>query len=152
MKVSKAILARGAIIALIVVITLLIFSNSFADVAKSHQSSSAIVEAIAPSQTVNDGEIELTIRKAAHLVEFAALGMAVAVLVVRIKKEINKSFWGVSLFYVLAVAVTDEHIQSYCDRNSTTSDILLDFCGALIGIVIGWLIIKGYEKIRRKNA
>ena len=150
MKASRDMLVRIVLIAAIAVITSVIFINSFADIDSSHQSSGAVAQVIAPSAKYNVGNIELIIRKAAHVIEYAVLGITVAAFIINIKKAFGKSFFGASLFYTLAVAVADEHIQSYSDRTSSTGDIMLDFCGAVIGFFVGWLVIKIYTYIKRR--
>ena len=54
-------------------------------------------------------------------------------LVYRIKKDYGVGLYATAFFYVLLVAVLDEHIQSFSDRTSSTGDILLDFIGSLTG-------------------
>lgn len=132
----------------VVIATLLIFVNSTMDYESSHGMSGNVIDIITDNEEKKE-PWELIVRKVAHMIEFAFLGLAVIVLTWNINSQFHKSLFGFSFFYVLAVAVTDEHIQSFSDRTSSTGDIILDFCGALIGFFIGWLIIKVYEKIKR---
>lgn len=135
-----------------------IFGNAFKDFEKSHKTSSKIADAIAPDKenmnqavgsmvnlggsisAVVDGNenpedisVDFAIRLFAHLLEYAALGVAVMGLVLAVKMEWGKGFFGWAFFYVLAVAVADEYIQGFSDRSSSIGDVLLDFAGALIG-------------------
>ena len=41
-----------------------------------------------------------------------------------------------SLFVVLLCAVLDEYFQSFVFRTSSVSDVVLDFCGGLIGVSV----------------
>ena len=141
------------VIALLLTIcsTVLIIINSLMDFEMSHNSSGAFVDVVVPEEYQDFEQMELTIRKIAHVVEYSFLGFSVMILTFCSKQYYYKSFCGYSWFYVLAIAVIDEHIQSFSDRTSSTSDIILDFCGALIGFFIGWLIIKAHEKIKRHS-
>ena len=51
-----------------------------------------------------------------------------------------------SLFAGLAVAVTDETIQIFSGRGSQVLDVVLDFSGALTGILLVSLLIPLIEK------
>ena len=80
------------------------------------------------------------VRKTAHFCEFGLLG-----------SELMMLFWlrgGVSLqsgcnaaFGALLSAVTDETIQIYSGRGSQVQDVVLDFSGALTGILFVSLTI-----------
>ena len=107
-------------------------------------------ELILPSKYAQNETASLIIRKFAHLLEFAALGFTVMVFVECVKNDYRKKLHSTALFYVLVVAVLDEHIQSFSDRNSSTDDILLDFCGGLIGFFLAWLIALAYRKFKQQ--
>lgn len=80
------------------------------------------------------------VRKSAHFCEFGLLG-----------SELMMLFWlrgGVSLqsgcnaaFGALLSAVTDETIQIFSGRGSQVQDVVLDFSGALTGILFVSLMI-----------
>ena len=75
------------------------------------------------------------VRKAAHFTEYFILAM----LLFLTFRSFNVSLWnqGVySLFLVLLCAVLDEYLQSFVFRTSSVSDVVLDFCGGLIGVVM----------------
>lgn len=74
-------------------------------------------------------------RKLAHLIEFFVLGVLTFTNVNIIFKTYHKSFYGYGLFFVLSVAVTDEFIQIFSGRTSSVKDILIDFFGAVIGLI-----------------
>ena len=71
------------------------------------------------------------------MAEFAVLGLLVACLMFQL--EFPMARLGYGLFYVLAVAVTDEFIQIFTGRTSSVKDILIDFFGALLGIGVIYL-------------
>ena len=73
------------------------------------------------------------VRKAAHFMEYFML----AVLLFLMFRTFNVSLWNqgiYSLFLVLLCAVLDEYFQSFVFRTSSVSDVVLDFCGGLIGV------------------
>ncbi len=129
----------GLIIAILIV-TSIIFFNSFEDIVESHHASDVVIDVIIPEQNSENENLELIIRKMAHLIEYAALGVAVMLFVKCIERDYRKKLYALALFYVLFVAVLDEHIQSFSDRTSSTGDILLDFLGAVVGFAIVLLI------------
>lgn len=132
----------------IVFITVFILSNSLNNYEASHNSSDNITDIIISDNNPNSEYISILVRKIAHIVEFSALGFFTIAFIIHFHKCFRKPAFGYALFYVLTVAVTDEHIQSFTDRTSSTSDIILDFCGALIGFLLGWLLSKLYQKIK----
>ena len=167
----------------VLLITSFIFGNSFKDYETSQKVSDKIATVIAPDEenlgqavdsmkeiggkisTVTDHNeypqeisIGFVIRLFAHLIEFGALGVAVMGLVLSVKREWGKGFFGFGFFYVLAVAVLDEYIQSFSDRSSSIGDVLLDFSGALLGFaltaavfyLILWIKARKSNKIKAK--
>ena len=85
------------------------------------------------------------VRKLAHFCEFGLLGC-----------ELTTLFWlrsGLcfqnlcnSAFAALLTAMTDETIQIFSGRGSALTDVLLDFAGALTGILCASLLIRLIEK------
>lgn len=142
MKENKEKIISIILIIITMFITAFIFINSLMDYNVSHNSSGAITGIIMPDNAVNYEILETIIRKLAHLVEYAFLGMAVMSLILNVRKQYKKTFYGFAFFYVLIAAVVDEYIQSFSDRSSSTGDILLDFSGAVIGFLIIILIFR----------
>ena len=126
-----------------------IFYNSFQNSEESNNASDVIekvVERIVYKIVgENDIDINYLVRKAAHLTEFCVLGLVVMSVVF----TAGLKYLGYGLFYVLAVAVTDEFIQSFSDRTSSVKDILIDFTGAMIGFVICTVIFLTVRRIRK---
>ena len=133
----------------VLAVTCFIWRNSIMDAAASSQSSNVIVDMIAPADPNKVDFWSKWIRKAAHIVEYAMLGVAVSCLVHYVKSHYHRISYGWAFFYVLAVAVTDEHIQSFSDRSSSTNDIVLDFIGAVLGFVLVLLAIQVYFKVKK---
>lgn len=157
MKLSKGTVIRGLMVLAIVVITSVIFLKSLENISTSHSYSDAIADVFSSEDDdyIERDNLQVLVRKLAHVIEYAGLGIAVMCLTLNIYKTFKKPFFGVAAFYVLAVAVADEHIQSYSDRTSSTKDILLDFVGALLGFavvfVVYWLINFIQNKRRTKT-
>lgn len=146
MRISKETTIRFLMILAIVVITSVIFLKSLENISTSHSYSDALAEVLSSENDdyVEKGRLEVFVRKSAHVIEYAGLGIAVMCLTLNIYKTFKKLFIGVAAFYVLTIAVADEHIQSFSDRTSSTDDIILDFGGALLGFAVTfgvyWLI------------
>ena len=89
------------------------------------------------------------IRKLAHFVEFFTLGVF---LMLTFEAFTNKIFSiiGFPMFFAIFIPVIDEYIQIYSDgRTSSVKDVLLDFFGAMIGIIIVslcFVLNKKYKK------
>ena len=85
------------------------------------------------------------VRKAAHFCEFGLLGCELMLLFwlrsgVRLQNLCNAAF------AALLSAVTDETIQIFSGRGSQVQDVVLDFSGALTGILLMSFIIQLIEK------
>lgn len=137
-----------------VCITAVIFWNSMQNAQTSNDLSDGVLTVVKPilSRLVGDSEeiMDLIVRKAAHFVEFAALGLCLGGLA----DGLRARFWHNSLvffplFTVLSVAVTDEFIQSFSDRTSAVKDVILDFCGGAFGLAVMVLVLTALQRIRR---
>lgn len=85
------------------------------------------------------------VRKSAHFCEFGLLGCELMLLFwlrsgVRFQNLCNAAF------AALLAAVTDETIQIFSGRGSQVQDVVLDFSGALTGILLVSLIAQLIEK------
>lgn len=88
------------------------------------------------------------VRKSAHFCEFGLLGCELLLLFwlrsgLHVQNRCNAAFGA------LLAAVTDETIQIFSGRGSQVQDVLLDFGGALTGILLVSLLARLIEK--RKN-
>lgn len=126
---------------LLLAFTLLIFSFSFDTAEESSEKSEKVTEtlqSICDALNLDVEVVEGTVRKAAHFAEFALLG-ALALLC---SKAFDMGTCPALLYSIIAAAI-DETIQIYSpDRASSTADVLLDFAGALLGVLCLLLIIK----------
>ncbi len=94
--------------------------------------------------------MEIVIRKAAHMAEYAVLGIAVAYPVyVYGKRGKTLILW--SELICIIYAATDEFHQLFVPgRAGLISDVIIDGLGALIGCYL-YLIIKKGDRHRRKK-
>ena len=84
------------------------------------------------------------LRKLAHFTEYAFLGMLLAI---KFRRETDRLLIPFAL--ALSVAVIDETIQIFAHRGSSVFDVLLDACGAAVGIAVCYFIL---SKIKSKKA
>jgi VanZ family protein len=89
------------------------------------------------------------LRKLAHFSEFGLLGVELCLLMFINKRQCLQGFSNCA-FAGLASAVTDESIQLISQRGSQVQDVLLDFCGFLIGLLLCGLICAQVLKKRNK--
>ena len=87
------------------------------------------------------------LRKLAHITEFGILGAEFSLLLhLRDKQDpqgyVNCAFAG------LSAAVMDESLQLLSKRGSQVQDVLLDFCGYMVGL---WLCAVIFERFIEKR-
>ena len=129
------------LIALVIFSTAFIFMNSLMDYEHSHNSSGVITDIITSTDDIKERDhTDMVVRKLAHIIEYALLGACVSALCIFIGYFYKKYLYGYFIAYSLFIATLDEHCQSFSDRVSSTSDILLDFFGSLLGGVFAILI------------
>lgn len=130
---------------LIGVTLLFIFYNSAQKVPDSKRASASVAAIIADVAT-DSGEKEPSafsafllnyLRKAAHAVEFFALGAELSVLLVvlRTKKITLQAVWN-TLSAVLLFAVVDESIQIFSGRGPRVQDVWIDFAGGAAAVAL----------------
>lgn len=141
---------RTVLTVLLIVLTLLtlgfVFGNSLDSSAESQAKSSAVKEMIRPVLEWFLPPEALTdhlVRKAAHFIEFCALGVGLTAVVWilqppqrRIDGAGRLLFWILPLFLGLLAALTDETIQVYSARGSQVQDVWLDFFGVCTGVLL----------------
>ena len=91
------------------------------------------------------------VRKAAHFCEFGLLGCEL-MLLFWLRSDVHFQNLCNAAFAALLSAVTDETIQIFSGRGSQVQDVVLDFSGALTGILLVSLIMiiawRNQSKIR----
>ena len=128
--------AHRILAVLIALMLLFIWSNSLAG-SKQSNALSGWVEKLLKPLVDPHGKIpakvfDYEVRKAAHVTEYAILGILLAWLSIPIKKQ---DVW-LLLFVVLTTAVIDETIQIFTGRTSQVQDIWIDFFGAVSGMLL----------------
>lgn len=143
---------KGRITVLLVFIlvqTAFIWTNSVLSQESSGQMSgeltSLIKDMLGLRERVSDEFLHHIIRKTAHFTEFFILGVLYTMIQACLPVKIRSSLLIFPAFATLATAVTDEFIQSFTNRGSSVSDVVLDFCGALCAIIIFELVIYLYR-------
>lgn len=120
--------------------------------ASSHSSSSLIAFLIGllPEGFFNsDKEVLIQnashfVRKTAHFTIYAVLGISVFSMFKMLVEKIKPVYTVIiSTLFCLLYAISDEIHQTFVPgRSGQISDVILDTSGALIGIIIAFLIIK----------
>ena len=119
---------------LVVVLTAVIFVNSSLPATESGKLSGFVAQFVAQLSQLLDitlkGDVEHTIRKLAHFLEFACLGLLWCKVFASFHVS-NRTSNGYILLFCLLAAVVDEYIQlSSVGRDGKVLDVLLDFSGA----------------------
>ena len=119
---------------LVVVVTAVIFVNSSLPATESGKLSGFVAQFVAQLSQLLDitlkGDVEHTIRKLAHFLEFACLGLLWCKTFASFRVS-NRTSTGYILLLCLLTAVTDEYIQLFSlGREGKVMDVLLDFSGA----------------------
>ena len=119
---------------LVVVLTAVIFVNSSLPATESGKLSGFVAQFVAQLSQLLDitltGNVEHTIRKLAHFLEFACLGLLWCKTFASFRVS-NRTSTGYILLLCLLTAVTDEYIQLFSlGREGKVMDVLLDFSGA----------------------
>ena len=119
---------------LVVVFTAVIFVNSSLAATESGKLSGFVAQFVVQLSQLLDielkGDVEHTIRKLAHFLEFACLGLLWCKTFASFRVS-NRTSTGYILLLCLLTAVTDEYIQLFSlGREGKVMDVLLDFSGA----------------------
>ncbi len=93
---------------------------------------------------------EYFVRKSAHFCEFGLLGVEL-MLLCWLRSGLRMQNCCNAAFAALLTAVTDETIQIFSGRGSQVQDVVLDFSGAVTGILFVSLMISLIEKRKQKN-
>lgn len=97
----------------------------------------------------NAAKLDYMVRKNAHAFEYIVLAVLVSASFFAFDKK-GKQYLIYIVFICLFFAVTDEFHQSFVPgRTSLVSDVLIDFCGSLIGICLFYLL--NYKVINRRS-
>ena len=149
-KQKYIVIALSVLVALSIIF---IFSNSLKNGERSNAESSKIIELVKPILDAIFGEnvlnVRYVVRKSAHFAEFALLGCLTLTLVRALTEYTGKKLLFAGLFGTLSVAVIDEYIQSFTGRTSLVGDVVLDFSGALFGMLATYLFYLVIRKAKK---
>ena len=124
----------------IIALTLLyIWSNSLQSAIVSNGQSKRVLEVVEEvfrTPPLDTEEAQHIVRKVAHVLEFALLGLEMVLLLYLTGKMCRHNLVTI-LFIGLASAVMDETIQIFSQRGSQVVDIWIDFAGFAMGVGIG---------------
>ena len=87
------------------------------------------------------------LRKLAHFTEFGILGAELSLLLHLRGRQSRQGFVNCA-FAGLSAAVIDESLQLLSKRGSQVQDVLLDFCGFMVGL---WICALIYRTAARKR-
>ena len=122
-----------------ILVVMFIFYNSIQNGESSSNASTTVLNFI--NNIINSIGLKFNlegyfIRKLAHFVEFFIFGVFLMLTFEAFTSKIF-SIIGFPMFLSIFVPVIDEYIQIYSDgRTSSVKDVLLDFFGAIIGIIL----------------
>ena len=98
------------------------------------------------------------VRKTAHFLVYCALGFFSFLATKTFFREsrrtfpAKKGFIGVSAFCLLYAASDEIHQLFVSERSGNGLDVLLDFCGALVGIGLAFFVFSLFVKVFNKRA
>ena len=97
-------------------------------------------------------DVQHYVRKTAHFTEYLILGVLIRLCLESwfgTRRLLNPLSWAAGTVY----ACTDELHQLIIDgRSGQISDVLLDSCGVLIGVLLTMLIRRNCERRRKQNS
>ncbi len=117
---------------------LCIFNNFLQSATRSNEQSDKVLEVIEEvfkTPQLNTETAQHIVRKAAHVAEFALLGLEMAVLLI-IAGMPRRQYLVTFLFIGLTCAVMDETKQVFSQRGSQVMDVWIDFAGVVVGMGI----------------
>lgn len=130
-----------------------ILSQSMLPREDSAEQSGWVMDLIKPfldvENQVPEETFHLWIRKAAHFMGFAALGLCVGGFCVNLGHLRQRRYRALPMLLTLLTAVADEFLQYFTGRGSMVTDVVLDYSGALFGLALAALIACLMD--RRKN-
>ncbi len=126
---------------------------------ESTVNSDMVIDMITPVdelQTQDQGQfwnyMRLTawVRKAAHIIEYMALGMQM-MLILLLKDKNSLKYCICCLYAGLTLALVDETIQIFSSRGPLVSDLWIDLAGTVCGIGVAYLCMLLVKKIKKRK-
>lgn len=144
-------------VTLILLTVAFIFYNSAQSVSESKEAATSVAQTLSPitqeeyETSADWKDFVMQVRKAAHAVEFFVLGTEFFILFFLLQKPRGlQTFWNV-LSAPVVIAVADESIQILSGRGPKVQDVLLDFCGAAIAVVLCSAVYFSVRFVYRKK-
>jgi VanZ family protein len=148
-------------IAALILILCFVYGTSMLSKQESAEVSSSVMDSIkgilrpivelVTGGPVDDTLLHKVVRKGAHFAEFAALSALLTILLRLIFGTWRTHAMGYVLFLSLLFGVLDEFLQSFTGRGTSVRDVMLDLCGALLGILCAIALIEFCVWLRRRN-
>lgn len=134
--------ARGVTLLCTFAVVAFIFSNSIQPAARSSEVSGGLLDVVNRILSlIGVSMSEHLLRKLAHLTEFALLGVCLILTTRAYTDQVLRHIVS-PLFAGLLVPVMDETIQMFsAGRSSEVKDVLIDFSGVLIGVVLALVLL-----------
>lgn len=132
--------------------TIFIWGNSLQTAVESSQTSQGVLSTLMPFLTwcgLSEDVLHTLVRKAAHMTEFALLGLLWSVALRKSEAALERVGW-VLLICVLT-ALTDESIQLFVPgRSGELRDVWIDFLGGILGVILVPIFILLIENIKKQ--
>jgi VanZ family protein len=126
---------RRILIVMLVIWMISVFGLSNQNGEASGNLSMKVANFFAHGDTVEAENIEPIIRKVAHMTEYAVGGMIFYGITLTYPKLTTKKRVFISVIFAVLYASSDEVHQLYIsERNGSIKDVIIDTCGALLGI------------------
>ena len=152
---KRLLIARIVLTVLTVAAVAAIFYNSSLSAVESTEQSSPLTDMINTflhSIHINITLTEGFVRKLAHFTEYTVLGTLLGTTVYLYRFDRKKALLTV-LPFGAAVPVIDELIQLFPEgRSCQVSDMVIDFCGVMFGMLIVTLVVTLIMKRKRSKS
>ena len=121
-------------------LVLFILNNSLLNGQESRAVSLAVLDDLKPLLRAlglpeDQRLMHIRLRKCAHIIEFALLGLCLAAATLAIRRHTRRWHLSTPLLAALVLAVLDEYIQTHTGRRGSVQDIIIDFAGTLVGFL-----------------
>ena len=139
--ISRRNIVHFVILILLALNLAFIFVQSALPPEKSEETSDKVGEIVGeviPPETKPGAFIQINLRKIAHFVEFATLGLLSSVYVVFLGDSIKRV--ALSLAFAPSVALLDETLQIFSDRGSSVKDVWIDTLGFFTAALIFYTV------------
>lgn len=95
--------------------------------------------------------LQFVVRKAAHMTEFASLGVLLCAFAFTFGEKFRIFLF--AFLFGIFYAGTDEIHQLFVEgRSCQITDVLVDGCGVIIGMTVFYFVVKMIVKIRQKRS